>query len=109
MSKNKHTDLDGLIDLDSRSLIKLGNSAVVSIPSADDLGIIGNIDELDAAVSVRHWSVQGDRRPTRCGSMTNWHELTGFQRDLLKTLAGLERHSESVSGQDLCRQLVEFR
>ena len=28
--------------------------------------------------------------------MTNWHELTGFQRDLLKTLAGLERHSESV-------------
>ena len=53
MSKNKHTDLDGLIDLDSRSLIKLGNSAVVSIPSADDLGIIGNIDELDAAVSVR--------------------------------------------------------
>jgi DNA-binding PadR family transcriptional regulator len=37
--------------------------------------------------------------------MTNWHELTGFQRDLLKTLAGLERHSESVSGQDLCRQL----
>jgi hypothetical protein len=26
---------------------------VVSIPSADDLGIIGNIDELDAAVSVR--------------------------------------------------------
>ena len=37
MSKNKHTDLDGLIDLDSRSLIKLGNSAVVSIPSADDL------------------------------------------------------------------------
>ena len=53
MSKNKHTDLDGLIDLDSRSLIKLGNSAVVSIPSADELGIIGNIDELDAAVSVR--------------------------------------------------------
>ena len=53
MNKNKHTDLDGLIDLDSRSLIKLGNSAVVSIPSADDLGIIGNIDELDAAVSVR--------------------------------------------------------
>ena len=36
MNKNKHTDLDGLIDLDSRSLIKLGNSAVVSIPSADD-------------------------------------------------------------------------
>jgi len=35
----------------------------------------------------------------------NWHDLTGFQRDLLKTLAGLERHSESVSGQDLCRQL----
>ena len=53
MNKNKHTDLDGLIDLDSRSLIKLGNSAVVSIPSADDIGIIGNIDELDAAVSVR--------------------------------------------------------
>ena len=53
MNENKHTDLDGLIDLDSRSLIKLGNSAVVSIPSADDLGIIGNIDELDAAVSVR--------------------------------------------------------
>jgi hypothetical protein len=53
MNKSKHTDLDGLIDLDSRSLIKLGNSAVVSIPSADDLGIIGNIDELDAAVSVR--------------------------------------------------------
>jgi len=53
VNKNKHTDLDGLIDLDSRSLIKLGNSAVVSIPSADDLGIIGNIDELDAAVSVR--------------------------------------------------------
>ena len=55
MSKRQstHTDLDGLIDLDSRSLIKLGNSAVVSIPSADDLGIIGNIDDLDAAVSVR--------------------------------------------------------
>ena len=53
MNKNKHTDLDGLIDLDSRSLIKLGNSAVVSIPSAEALGIIGNIDELDAAVSVR--------------------------------------------------------
>ena len=53
MNKNKHTDLDGLIDLDSRSLIKLGNSAVVSIPSADDLGIIGNIEDLDAAVSVR--------------------------------------------------------
>ena len=53
MNKNKHTDLDGLIDLDRRSLIKLGNSAVVSIPSDDDLGIIGNIDELDAAVSVR--------------------------------------------------------
>jgi len=53
MNKNKHTDLDGLIDLDRRSLIKLGNSAVVSIPRADDLGIIGNIDELDAAVSVR--------------------------------------------------------
>ena len=85
MNKSKHTDLDGLIDLDSRSLIKLGNSAVVSIPSADDLGIIGNIDELDAAVSVRHWSVQGDRRPTRCGSMTNWHELTGFQREQIVT------------------------
>ena len=40
MNKSKHTDLDGLIDLDSRSLIKLGNSAVVSIPSADDLGIM---------------------------------------------------------------------
>jgi len=53
MSKNKHTDLDGLIDLDRRSLIKLGNSAVVSIPSAEDLGIIGNIDDLDASVSVR--------------------------------------------------------
>ena len=53
MNKNKHTDLDGLIDLDSRSLIKLGNSAVVSIPSAEALGIIGNIDELDASVSVR--------------------------------------------------------
>jgi hypothetical protein len=53
MDKNKHTDLDGLIDLDRRSLIKLGNSAVVSIPSAEDLGIIGNIDELDASVSVR--------------------------------------------------------
>ena len=53
MSKSKHTDLDGLIDLDSRSLIKLGNSAVVSIPRADELGIIGNIEELDAAVSVR--------------------------------------------------------
>ena len=53
MNENKHTDLDGLIDLDRRSLIKLGNSAVVSIPSADDIGIIGNIDELDAAVSVR--------------------------------------------------------
>ena len=53
MNKNKHTDLDGLIDLDSRSLIKLGNSAVVSITSADDLGIIGNIEDLDAAVSVR--------------------------------------------------------
>ena len=53
MSKSKHTDLDGLIDLDSRSLIKLGNSAVVSIPRADDLGIIGNIEDLDAAVSVR--------------------------------------------------------
>jgi hypothetical protein len=26
---------------------------VVSIPSAEDLGIIGNIDELDASVSVR--------------------------------------------------------
>ena len=51
--KRTHTDLEGLIDLDSRSLIKLGNSAVVSIPSADDLGIIGNIDDLDAAVSVR--------------------------------------------------------
>ena len=46
MNKNKHTDLDGLIDLDSRSLIKLGNSAVVSIPSADDLGIIGNFQEV---------------------------------------------------------------
>ena len=43
MIKNKHTDLDGLIDLDSRSLIKLGNSAVVSIPSAEDLGIIVDI------------------------------------------------------------------
>ena len=53
MNKNKHTDLDGLIDLDRRSLIKLGNSAVVSIPRADDLGIIGNIEDLDAAVSVR--------------------------------------------------------
>jgi len=53
MNKNKHTDLDGLIDLDRRSLIKLGNSAVVSIPSAEDLGIIGNIDDLDASVSVR--------------------------------------------------------
>jgi len=53
MDKNKHTDLDGLIDLDRRSLIKLGNSAVVSIPSAEDLGIIGNIDDLDASVSVR--------------------------------------------------------
>jgi len=53
MNKNKHTDLDGLIDLDRRSLIKLGNSAVVSIPRADELGIIGNIEELDAAVSVR--------------------------------------------------------
>jgi len=53
MNENKHTDLDGLIDLDRRSLIKLGNSAVVSIPSADDLGIIGNIEDLDAAVSVR--------------------------------------------------------
>ena len=53
MNKSKHTDLDGLIDLDRRSLIKLGNSAVVSIPSAEDLGIIGNIDDLDASVSVR--------------------------------------------------------
>jgi len=53
MNENKHTDLDGLIDLDRRSLIKLGNSAVVSIPRADELGIIGNIEELDAAVSVR--------------------------------------------------------
>ena len=53
MNENKHTDLDGLIDLDRRSLIKLGNSAVVSIPRADDLGIIGNIEDLDAAVSVR--------------------------------------------------------
>ena len=34
-----------------RDLLRRGT--VVSIPSADDLGIIGNIDELDAAVSVR--------------------------------------------------------
>ena len=34
-----------------RDLLRRGTA--VSIPSADDLGIIGNIDELDAAVSVR--------------------------------------------------------
>ena len=47
------TALDDLIDLDTRSLIKLGDSVVVSIPSAADLGLVGNIDEIDACVSVR--------------------------------------------------------
>ena len=46
-------ELDGLIGLDRRSLIKLGNSAVVSIPEAQQLGLVGNIDDLDAAVTVR--------------------------------------------------------
>ena len=40
MNKSKHTDLDGLIDLDSRSLIKLGNSAVVSIHSCGAVGSV---------------------------------------------------------------------
>ena len=46
-------ELDGLVGLDRRSLIKLGNSAVVSIPEAQQLGLVGNIDDLDAAVTVR--------------------------------------------------------
>jgi len=52
-TKDHMADLDGLIGLDRRSLIKLGNSAVVSIPEAQQLGLVGNIDELDAAVTVR--------------------------------------------------------
>ena len=82
MNKNKHTDLDGLIDLDSRSLIKLGNSAVVSIPSADDLGIIGNIDELDVReidTSLNNYLIRFDNANRhRCiefVDVTNYSEI----------------------------------
>ena len=55
MSKRekRHTDLNGLIDLDNRSIMRLGGSAVVSIPSAEELGITDNAHALQAAVSVR--------------------------------------------------------
>jgi hypothetical protein len=36
--------------------------------------------------------------------MTNWHELTGFQRDLLKTALRLAHENRHVSGQDITRE-----
>ena len=53
---NRHIDptqLDDLIDVDDRSLISLGDSVVVSIPSAVDLGLDDLTNETDACVSVR--------------------------------------------------------
>ena len=45
--------LDDLVGLDDRSLQKIGSSAYVSIPAAKKLGLIGNIEDIDASVSVR--------------------------------------------------------
>jgi len=55
MSKQqtKRTDLSGLIALDSRSIMQMHGSSVISIPSANDLGITENANALEATVSVR--------------------------------------------------------
>lgn len=47
------TQLDDLVDVDDRSLIQLGDSVVVSIPSAIDLGLDDLTNDIDACVSVR--------------------------------------------------------
>lgn len=47
------SSLDDLVGLDDRSVQKIGSSAYVSIPAARKLGLIGNIDDIDASVSVR--------------------------------------------------------
>ena len=41
--------------------------------------------------------------------MTNWHELTGFQRDLLKTALRLAHENRHVSGQDIIREIERNR
>ena len=41
--------------------------------------------------------------------MTNWHELTGFQRDLLKTALRLAHENRHVSGQDITREIERNR
>lgn len=40
---------------------------------------------------------------------TKWHELTGFQRDLLKALLRLEDRHDQVSGQDIQRGLEQLQ
>ena len=47
------SSLDDLVGLDDRSLQQIGSSAYVSIPAAKKLGLIGNIEDIDASVSVR--------------------------------------------------------
>ena len=54
--ENRHTDLNGLLSLDSRSIMAMNESSVISIPDANQLGITQNADALQAQVSVRQVS-----------------------------------------------------
>jgi hypothetical protein len=44
---------EDLVALDSRRVSFSGTSARISIPQAQDLGLVGNSDGLEASVSVR--------------------------------------------------------
>ena len=43
----------GLVDIDRRKVTTTDTSALISIPSAKSLGIVGNEDELEGVVSVQ--------------------------------------------------------
>jgi len=43
----------GLVDIDLRKVTTTDTSALISIPSAKSLGIVGNEDELEGVVSVQ--------------------------------------------------------
>ncbi len=54
---------------------------------------------------IRSLAINPSRGAIQMTGQPNWHELTGFQRDLLKSIIQLSRTNDSVSGQAILKEL----